>query len=556
MDAIQCISAFYFEYRRLRKIREIIQSAHTLTSDAMRRRYGRQWRDDCDIKARADIGFRLGVLGLGSAAITITGALALGSSNATPILIGVGLSSSALMGLHWLKTAANMQIPYLAVSGTWIAGLAYLTSMNPIGGSLSLVASLVFICRAQVFRKSPLGTDIEQKVPEVDRANQQRDEPNLLLDHTGCLTSSTLLGNLNLTRGDQLFDRVHIADRVQFLRALSQLRAGEVSELQLRLRLNTADNGRAAMFEDFDLEMKQHGDTVELRQSASPEVEYENSQDDSALGSDKRFLAIVSHELRTPLNAIIGFSDLLRSETADDLAEATRKEYVNLIHGAGSHLLSLVNTILDVSKIESGTYSIDRDEFDFPPTARECMAMLGGQAKQKNILLNDRIICPSGKLNADRRAVKQILINLLSNAIKYTDPNGFVTVDAQIDDAGLVLEVSDTGIGMSPDDLDTIAKPFTQVDNSITRNNEGTGLGLALVKGLVELHGGELEISSKLGVGTNVKVQIPNQPEWLQNDKLSDSKNSNRQITPLSESMSELQTFTRKEIGHGTRKAG
>lgn len=554
-DAIQCICTFCFEYQCLRKIREFIQAAHTLTSDAMRNQFPGKGRDEEDVDARADIGVRLGVLGLGSAATTIFSALAL-ASDTIPLLIGVGLSSTALFGLHWLKSATNMQVPFLAVSGTWIAGLAFMTSMHPVGASLALAASLVFIGRAQIFLNPSLKSVGKQETNITDTAVQTKQEARLLLDRTGGLTATAHLGNLDLATGDQLVDRVHVADRVQFLRALSQLRSGEVPSLHLHLRLNTADKAQAARFEDFNLEMTMFGDAVELRHSVTVDAGFELSQNKDEPGSDRRFLTIVSHELRTPLNAIIGFSDVLRSDLSGELTESTRDEYIDLIHGAGSHLLSLVNTILDVSKIESGTYTIDRDEFDFPQTARECMAMLGAQAKQKNILINDRITCSSSNVNGDRRAIKQVLINLLSNAIKYTESNGFVTVDAQIDDAGLVLEVSDTGIGMCPDDLEMVAKPFAQVDNSITRSNEGTGLGLALVKGLVELHGGKLEISSKFGVGTNVKVHIPNAPEQVRNSKFSELRSLKGQDAHPSESMSKLQTFTRKEIEHGTRKAG
>lgn len=546
---------FCFEYQRLRKIREIIKSAHTLTGDAMRSHFGQLERDEKNVAARADLGMRMGVLGLGAAAATIFGALAQ-TSDTIPLLIGAGLASTALAGLHWLKSARNMQLPYLAVSGIWTAALAFMTSMHPVGASLALASSLILIGRAQIFSSPNANTVGETEIEAAETVKESPEEAILLLDPTGTLTSVAQFGALQPNLGDQLIDRIHVADRVQFLRGLSQLRGGEMPVLKLHLRLNTADNAHAARFEEFDLEMSMQGANVELRQSTNNEANLDAIENVEDQDADKRFLTIVSHELRTPLNAIIGFSDVLRSDLSSDLPEATRNEYIDLIHGAGSHLLSLVNTILDVSKIESGTYNIDRDEFDFPHTARECMAMLGAQAKQKNILINDRITSSSNNVNGDRRAVKQILINLLSNAIKYTEPNGFVTVDAQIDDAGLIFEVSDTGIGMSAADLDMIAKPFAQVDNSITRNNEGTGLGLALVKGLVELHGGQLKISSKLDVGTNVKVHIPNAYCQLRNGTLSELKPAEKQRDLASKDVIEQKTFTRKEIGHGTRKAG
>lgn len=554
-DVNQYICTNCFEYQRLRKIRKIIDSAQSLVGDAMHHQFARAGRDREDVSARSDIGWRMGLLGISAAATTIFGALAVESS-ATSLFVGAGLASTSLFGLHWLKRASNLQVPYLVVGGVWIAGLAYMTSISPVGASLALVASLALIGRAEIFHDPKIRSVAEHETVVADAIDQNLAEPKLLLDRAGAVSSVAELGNLELKLGDRLVDRVHVADRVQFLRAMSQLRAEDIGSLNLQLRFNTADNTQAARFEDFEIEMTVHDDAVQLQQSANSFVEFDISQDEEETGSDKRFLTIVSHELRTPLNAIIGFSDVLRSDLNSELPETTRKEYIDLIHGAGNHLLSLVNTILDVSKIESGTYSIDRDDFDFLQTARECIAMLGPQAKQKSILINDRITCSSSNVNGDRRALKQVMINLLSNAVKYTQPKGFVTVDAQIDDAGLTFEVSDTGIGICPSDLELIAKPFAQVDNSITRSNEGTGLGLAFVKGLVELHGGSMEISSKLSVGTSVKVHIPNEPKQTQTDILSELKPVAKKAAHTPSSVSDHQLNMRTEIGHGTRKAG
>ena len=521
----------------------------------MHRQFARTGRDSKDVANRADIGMRMGLLGFSAAATTVFGALAV-ESNPTSLLIGAGLASTSLFGLHWLKSASNLQTPYLVVGGGWIAGLAYLISISPISASLALAASLALMGRAKILQ-SPIVTSVAmQEEVFADAIDQNLDEPKLLLDRSGAVSTIAALGNLEPKLGDRLVDRVHVADRVQFLRAVSQLRAGDIEKLSLQLRFNTADNSQVARFEDFQIEMTVHDDAVQIKHSTSSIEEIDTTQSEEETGSDKRFLTIVSHELRTPLNAIIGFSDVLRSDLNCELPETTRKEYVDLIHGAGNHLLSLVNTILDVSKIESGTYSIDRDEFDFLQTARESIAMLGPQAKQKNILINDRITCSSSNVNGDRRALKQVLINLLSNAVKYTEPKGFVTVDAHIDDTGLTFEVSDTGIGICPNDLEMIAKPFAQVDNSITRNNEGTGLGLALVKGLVELHGGSLDISSKLAVGTKVKVHIPNESEQSQSDIMSELKSVASRSAQSQTRASDHQITMRTEIGHGTRKAG
>lgn len=541
-----------FEYQRLRKLREFFQSAQTMTGDAMRGQFVRQERNEHDVADRVDLGLRMSVLGLGAAAATIVNAV-MQSGGVTSLVIGAGLASTALASLHWLKSATNLQIPFLAASGVWIGGLAFMTSVHPVSALLALAATAVVLGRSKFLRS--LNAEPANEFAEHPQSEASGSEDiGILLSRAGTLVAQAQLGDLILHQDEQFVDRVHIADRVEYMRDLSQVRAGEVDALQCQIRVNVAGKGKAALFEAMQLEMTKNSNGVVLKKQTSPVDIEEEAESEETVGSDKRFLAIVSHELRTPLNAIIGFSDVLRSEINGELPDSTRHEYAELIHGAGTHLLSLVNTILDVSKIESGTYSIARDEFDFAETARESMAMLGPQAKQKSISINDRITCKELMAMADRRAIKQILINLLSNAIKYTEPNGFVTVDAQMKGSELVFEVSDTGIGMTEEDLKVIAKPFAQLDNSITRSNEGTGLGLALVKGLVELHDGKLDISSKVGVGTNIRISIPN--EVTGDSVLSSLRPFGHQDDPKQETINGREFLRGKEMEYGARKAG
>ncbi|MDA4634930.1 HAMP domain-containing histidine kinase, partial [Escherichia coli] len=222
-----------------------------------------------------------------------------------------------------------------------------------------------------------------------------------------------------------------------------------------------------------------------------------------------RFLASVSHELRTPLNSIIGFSDVLLQEICGKLPDARQREYVELVHQSGTHLLSVVNAILDVSKIEAGTYPIMAEPFAFKDAVTMVHDMMAHQASQKNVTLCDRVSRNIGTVVADQRAIQQVLINLVSNAVKFTESGGVVTIDAGLHGDMLAFSVSDTGIGIAEADLLTLGQPFRQVQNDYTRRHEGTGLGLATVKGLIGLHGGQMDIRSRPSEGTVVNVLIP-----------------------------------------------
>ena len=318
-----------------------------------------------------------------------------------------------------------------------------------------------------------------------------------------------------------LFDRIRIPDRVAYRCALADVQAGAARrtvELMLRVPGNEA-TGSAGTHRHFELELirspREDGSVVAILRAADAisELRDELSRAREAAGSSEitkgRFLATVSHELRTPLNAIIGFSDLMLHENISGPLDSKKKEHLGLIRDAGRHLLSVVNSILDFSKIEAGTYRLQPERFEFASAASLGSALLEPQAAAKNLKFTSRFSEEVGEVNCDQRAVQQILINLLSNAIKFTPEGGAVTLEAHMDRDRLVMRVSDTGIGMSEDELAGIGRPFTQVSNDYTRQYEGTGLGLCLVQGLVELHGGAMTIESAPGLGTAVTVTLP-----------------------------------------------
>ncbi len=228
------------------------------------------------------------------------------------------------------------------------------------------------------------------------------------------------------------------------------------------------------------------------------------------------FLANMSHELRTPLNAIIGFSEIIESEILGQ-AQGNLKyvDYARDINGAGNHLLSVINDILDIAKIEVGQLELEEVVFDVDDSLCICLKMLADQSQKNGVQLERTGLDSLPSLRGDEKKFKQIVINLLSNAIKFTPEGGQVSLGAEIDAHGdLKVTISDTGIGIAAEDLDKAMAPFSQVDSAFSRKYEGTGLGLPICKALAELHGGGLTMRSEPGVGTTVTVRFP--PERIE----------------------------------------
>jgi cell cycle sensor histidine kinase DivJ len=201
------------------------------------------------------------------------------------------------------------------------------------------------------------------------------------------------------------------------------------------------------------------------------------------------------------------------------------QEYSRLIHESGSHLLDLINSVLDMSKIEAGKFKLHEEMFDLQETAESAVRFLKIPAERAGVVLKLSVTPQAKHAFADRRAVKQILVNLLSNGVKYTPPGGEVRVTARLAaEGGVEINVADTGTGISKADLERLGRPFEQVENAQTRAKEGTGLGLALVKSLAELHGGEAVIQSALGEGTTVTVRLPHAAVDAKGKRVSEAK--------------------------------
>jgi two-component system, cell cycle sensor histidine kinase DivJ len=431
-----------------------------------------------------------------------------------------------------------------AVAGLGVLALAALSLVgpNPAGLATAVVAALAV---AAAVAQALAGFRREA----ARRAGVQReDAPDRLLLHAiddlvtwhdrrghvlkANAAATKLLGAPACAlQGQGLFARVHVPDRPGFLKALDDAAAsGAPTAVQFRLRAGPDEDGRpkarGARAPEPRLvwvEMRAHRidetetecavvavtrDISEHRRRAE-ELEAARSAAEGADRSKGRFLATVSHELRTPLNAIIGFSEILASDALAPADGARRKEYAQIIHDSGQHLLGVVNTLLDMSKIESGAFELAPEPFDLGELAAACCDLMRLKAGQAGLSL----ACEAGRglpeIVADRRACRQVLINLLSNAVKFTPRGGAVTVSVRREGDRVLIVVADTGMGIAADDLSKVGAPFFQAGPHYSRAHEGTGLGLSVVRGLVGLHGGTLAIESAPGEGTSVTVSLP-----------------------------------------------
>lgn len=468
-----------------------------------------------------------------------TGILALTlSSSAAGLLCGVtgGLASPYAV---WLVVPA-LEAVLFGRSRQWVAG-GVAAALAGAGGAAAIalatasataaplapaVGLLAFLAYAGIRIAAAL-RPVPQPVPAVEHGGNDLAVLDSLAglvtvhDHRGHVVSVHGAGTpgwLADPVGRGFLNQIHIADRIAFLQAIDAIRNGaRYAEAELRMQRASAGLGGEQfghLHIDFSpmpgegtmiiAQSRDISAEAALRQAAARKADAA----ESANAAKSRFLAAVSHELRTPLNAILGFSDVLTQEYFGTFANDRQREYVELIRTSGAHLLAVVNTMLDVSKIEAGRYEIITEAFDVADAVTACEAMLALQAEQKGVALVSRVARGCGEVVADRRALHQILINLVANAIKFTEKGGVVTIDAGLRGNRFVLSVSDTGIGIAAEQMETIGQPFVQAQGGTARAYEGSGLGLSLVKGLVSLHGGSFAIESTLGQGTMVTVEL------------------------------------------------
>ncbi|MFJ7353461.1 sensor histidine kinase [Phyllobacterium sp. NPDC097923] len=474
---------------------------------------------------------RLGLAALASygAAIALIAVMA-PSANLLLWIMGAAIPLEAWFVMRSQKAlvlsggiAAAVLAVLLGVS-VWMGGNVTLTAFSLLaalayGATLLVRSAGALVARGQEARRDDRVADLESAVDGVV-IGLGRDG---MISALSCKAQEHFGVARSLLIGTALVDRVHVSDRVHFLAFLSDLRSGTAAtaaEIKLRCvapgdAAKPAHTVRFATYRLSGVPQSRDNGFVIVATDISNAVadrfalDAARTQVETAEVTKGRFLASVSHELRTPLNSIIGFSDVLLQEICGKLPDARQREYVELVHQSGTHLLSVVNAILDVSKIEAGTYPIMAEPFAFKDAVTMVHDMMAHQASQKNVTLCDRVSRNIGIVVADQRAIQQVLINLVSNAVKFTESGGVVTIDAGLHGDMLAFSVSDTGIGIAEADLLTLGQPFRQVQNDYTRRHEGTGLGLATVKGLIGLHGGQMDIRSRPSEGTVVNVLIP-----------------------------------------------
>jgi two-component system, cell cycle sensor histidine kinase DivJ len=327
--------------------------------------------------------------------------------------------------------------------------------------------------------------------------------------------------------GRGLFQRVHVADRPAFLKLVSDaFSRGEQASAPIRVQIGAtpAASGRylEPVFNWFEARVRPAAASaaqaehavcalrdIAAEKHAEDEIAAAKAQQELANAGKTRFLANVSHELRTPLNAIIGFSEMLGNPDLEPREPEKRREYADIIAGSGHHLLEVVNSILDMSKIESGSMQLVPEPFSMPRLIDSCCDMMQLKAEQQGVTIARDYPAEIEEIIADKRACKQILINLLSNAVKFTPASGKVTVRLRPEGASLAISVIDSGVGIAAADLSRLGEPFFQASAAHDRAYEGTGLGLSVVRGLVGLHGGAILVESGPKLGAAFTVRLP-----------------------------------------------
>jgi PAS domain S-box-containing protein len=257
---------------------------------------------------------------------------------------------------------------------------------------------------------------------------------------------------------------------------------------------------------------------VSERRRAQDELLRAKEEAEAGSRAKTNFLANMSHELRTPLNAIIGFTDLIAHEVERTGWIPAYTDYLNDVSGSGHHLLELINTVLDLSKIEAGSLTLNIAPVDVHELVKASLALVSGMARDGGIRLSVDIPDDCPEIPGDFLKLKQVLLNILSNAVKFTPAGGAIATTTAFDDARVVIAVADTGCGISEADLSKVMQPFVQADNSLSRRFEGSGLGLSIAQELCKLHGGSLTIDSVEGQGTTVQIALPRRQIQLTQD--------------------------------------
>jgi cell cycle sensor histidine kinase DivJ len=492
---------------------------------------------------RLDLAQSLSIFGWLAMAACV-GALGEGYAPVAVAFVAVALVETALARrvMTFLAGAAAVAMLAVAAGATTPADLDSLTfAAAPllVTAPPLLYAALLTMCaiRAEDRRSQAQSSDARDLRLLTDAIG----DIVLHLDRSGAVAG--VIGDTHRTYGlDRrdlvgrgFFQRVHIADRPAFLKLVSDAAAHSApltDLLRVQIGVNPSASGDYVepIFNYFDARMcraqpavnEASGEAIETfvpvvcilrdvtaQKQADEAIAAARAESERAAAIKTRFLANVSHELRTPLNAIIGFSEMLSNPAVAPSDPAKQREYAGIIASSGNHLLEVVNTILDMSKIEAGSMQLSTEPFALAALIDQCCDMVQLKADQGGVKILRDYRRDIGEIVGDRRACKQILLNLLSNAVKFTPAGGRVGVRVAPEGNHLAITVTDTGIGIAPADLTRLGDPFFQASATHDRAYEGTGLGLSVVRGLVGLHGGTITVESAVRKGASFTVRLP-----------------------------------------------
>jgi cell cycle sensor histidine kinase DivJ len=444
------------------------------------------------------------------------------SANRKAVLWATTLACAALLGLAVATATGSLPPPQALAIDPVALALLGVGSATVYGAGLALSVQTVYATSEEAVR---LGERRYRLMAENATDMLTRHDARGRVTFASVAAEPILGAPAGALMGDGLFERVHVADRPAYLTALS-CSLSQRTPYTVEFRVRRGGEARAKHSADGYVwvemrcrPMSREGEidgavvavTRDIGERKAQEEELMRARDaaQSASRAKSQFLANMSHELRTPLNAVIGFSEILNRELYGPLGDPRYLDYAALIHESGQHLLTVVNDVLDMSKIEAGKFTIVKEHFDPVGLLQSSAELMRDLASRKGVELRVEPARALPELVADKRACKQMLLNLLSNAIKFTDQGGLVRLSAASEGGLMRLSVKDNGIGIPQDDIARLGAPFVQANTSYNRKHEGAGLGLSVVKGLAQLHGGALEIESVEGQGAMVSVLLP-----------------------------------------------
>ncbi len=460
---------------------------------------------------------RMTLLAVWGLAALLTAALSGGLTGPLTGFVFLPLAAGIALGGPRLVQAGALAVGLAALAGllsAWFAGPGpHLPALAAISALLTAAAAALAVRLSWRQRETRMA-GAEAETARIETLLAAQPGLTLVLEPSGRVVAAYGAPPISLPV-DPLFESglvaaVHAPDRPRLLDAIDRAMRGQDGaalfapraaldrRVQMIVRRLEDPSGPRLIAQVFDA-------TAQYARELGLEVA--RTEAESREAGKTRFLANMSHELRTPLNAVLGFSDIMRQRIFGPLPDRYG-EYAENIHQAGGHLLDLINDVLDVTKIEAERYALTLERFDAREVVSAAMALVRVNADDKSVSLSSVLPGDPVEVSADRRALKQIALNLLSNAVKFTPKGGAVTVTVEAVGPYLEIVVADTGVGIAPEDVRRLGRPFEQA-GEMEQRRQGTGLGLSLVRALAELHGGRMSIDSTLGEGTAVTVRLP-----------------------------------------------